>query len=193
MEVVNIIMTFLKEYLPLGVLLTFLISLTNIIVTTRTHRKTKFIDIITSERIKWLEIIRNEGSNIISEFTELLNYFRLEIDDVKNQEPSEDKIAEMNYNFQLNYFNAKNSNTLPNNKLWSRTEFIKNLNLFKLRLNYKEDVEINKIIDHFITVVKADYTTEIDISKNTENLEVFVKKLQEILKNEWEKVKKETR
>lgn len=190
---IEIIKDFIKDFLPLGVFLTFLISVINIIVNTRNLKRTKFIDTITSERIKWLEIIRKEGSCIISELTEFLNYLRIEIELIKDNDQSENRMIEVNYEFQKNYFNAKNSNVLVNNKLWSRNEFIKNLNLFKLRLNYKEDTDIITLIDKFIRLVKSDYTSENQILEINEDLNTFINKLHLILKNEWEKVKKETK
>lgn len=186
-------MEFINNFLPLGVFLTFLISLLNIIVNTRNIKRTKFIDTITSERIKWLETIRNGGSEIISELTEFTNHLWIQFEEIKNQDPREDRTAEVNYQFLQNYFNAKNSNILSSNNLWSRSEFVKNLNLFKLRLNYKEDIEIIEILDTFIRTIKSEYSSEEDLRLMNENLEQFTQRLQIILKNEWEKVKKETK
>ncbi|MFD2943286.1 hypothetical protein [Flavobacterium notoginsengisoli] len=189
----EIIREIFKDFLPVGVFLTFLISLTNIIVTTKNLKKTKFIDTITSERIKCLETIRNEGSEIISELSGFLNYLQLEVEEIKNEDPSENRRVEITFEYQQNFFNAKTSNILSKNRIWTRTEFIKNLNLFKLRLNYKEDIEIITLINGFIKLVKNEYNSEKDITEANENLETFINKLKVILKNEWEKVKKETK
>lgn len=189
----DIIKEIFKDFLPIGVFLTFLISLINIIVTTKNLKKTKFIDTITSERIKWLEAIRKGGSEIISELSDFLNYLQLEVEEIKNEDPSENRTAEINFEYQHNYFNAKTSNILTKNRIWTRTEFIKNLNLFKLRLNYKEDIEIITLINGFIKLVKNEYNSEKDIAEANKNLETFIDSLQVILKNEWEKVKKETK
>ena len=189
----ELIKEFIKDFLTLGVFLTFLISLINILVTSRNLKRTKFIDTITTERIKWLEIIRNEASELLSELTEFLNYLQIEIEQIKDNDPSENRTSEINYEFQKNYLNAKNSNILPNNQLWSRTEFVKKLNLFKLRLNYKEDKEIILLIDKFINLVKSEYTSETQILEINNDLNTFIIRIQLILKNEWEKVKKETK
>lgn len=189
----EIIKEFIKDFLPLGVLLTFLISLVNIYITTKTQKKTKFIDTITSERIKWLEIIRNESSHIISELTEYSNSILAQIEDIKNTDPSENRTIEVNFEYQKNYFNAKNSSVLSSKKLWTKSEFIKNLNLFKLRLNYIEDIEIIKILDRFIGLIKLEYLNENDINNLDKDLELFIQNIQIVLKDEWEKVKKETK
>lgn len=187
------IKNFIQDFLPLGVFLAFLASLINLIVTTRGIKKAKFIDTITSERIKWLDILRNEGSEIIAELDVFLARLYSEVENIKNQYPSESSIAEANFEYQKNYLNVKNSNILSNNELISKNEFIKKLTLFKLRLNHKEDIEMINNIDNFIDLIKAEYISENEIFKIEKNIEIFIKKLQITLKNEWEKVKKEAK
>ena len=70
---------FLKGTLPtsvifIGVILTFLGTMYSIYYTRKNLKTTKYIETITLERIKWLEIIRNEVSEIVANI-----YFTLKI------------------------------------------------------------------------------------------------------------------
>ena len=87
---------FLKEILPIGVILTFFATMYSIYYTRKNLKTTKYIDTITSERIKWLEIIRNEVSEIVTNV-----YFTLKIysEDLKNKE-NEIKIMKMTLRFK---------------------------------------------------------------------------------------------
>ena len=53
-----------KDYvLVVGVLVTFILGIANAIATFRSSRRTMFINIVTSERVKWLEKLRQDISS----------------------------------------------------------------------------------------------------------------------------------
>lgn len=138
-------------FLTIGVILTFIGTMITIYFTRRNLKTTKYIDTITSERIKWLETIRNEVTNIICNI-----HFTLEIysDDIQNNLNSiidyQDNI-EAQIEEQTRYFDAPTSLALGQRKnIWSKSDYIKSLYLFKLRLNPVEDKNIIEIIDFFI-------------------------------------------
>lgn len=58
--------TFSKVVVPIGVLLTFTGTLFSIYYTRKNIKNTKFIDTVTSERIKWMGIFRERMSEFIS-------------------------------------------------------------------------------------------------------------------------------
>src|SRR3546814_5274716 len=49
-------------FLSLGVILTFLLGVWNIVNNYRTNRRTTFINTVTSERVKWIEKLRENIS-----------------------------------------------------------------------------------------------------------------------------------
>ncbi len=49
-------------FLSLGVILTFLLGVWNIVNNYRTSRRTSFINTVTSERVKWIEKLRENIS-----------------------------------------------------------------------------------------------------------------------------------
>lgn len=74
---------FLKEILPISVVLTFIGTMITIYYTRRNLKTTKYIETITSERIKWLDIIRNEVTNIITNIHFTLTVYS---ENIKNRE-----------------------------------------------------------------------------------------------------------
>lgn len=62
-----------------GILLTFLVGVTNLILTLRNSRKTTFITSITNSRIKYIQEIRNH----ISEFCGLIYSYNIRLKDLE--------------------------------------------------------------------------------------------------------------
>ena len=184
----------LKEILPIGVMLTFIGTLVTIYYTRRNLKTTKYIDTITSERIKWLETIRNEVSNIITNIHFTLKIYSDNIKDRESEINSYENNIEAQYEAQMRYFDTPTSSALGQKKdIWSQSDFIWFLHLFKLRLNPIEDKKIIEIIDYFIKFyAESEYKSSKEIPEAKEKVKQLVEQTQELLKLEWEKVKDET-
>ncbi len=184
----------LNEYIvPSGILLTFIATCINIYFTRKNLKTTKYIDVITTERIKWLSIIRKEVSELISLITETLIFYENELDDIESQNPSDDYINDQNYKYQKHYFDSLTKNALIINEKISFRELNTRLNLLKLRFNPNEDIQIISILDNFITFYKSEYKTKQDLDKANSELKLLFSNIQKMLKNEWEKVKSESK
>lgn len=186
---------FLKEILPISVVLTFIGTMLTVYYTRRNLKTTKYIDTITSERIKWLDTIRNEVTNIITNIHFTLKIYSDDIKDRENQIKNYEEDIDAQYEAQLRYFDTTTSSALGEKKeIWSQSDFIKQLYLFKLRLNPDEDIKIIEILDYFIRFyAESEYKSSKEIPEARENIKKLIAHTQTILKDEWEKIKKESR
>lgn len=179
--------------LPSGVLFTFIATCINIYFTRQTSKTAKYIDTITSERIKWLSLIRNEISELIATISETLIYYKEEIDEIESQNPDENYITDINYKYQLHYFDTLTRNSLTFKENVSYEDITKRLYILKLRFNPTEDFETLNLIQYFINYYKSEYKSKSDIEEAYEKINKLVVNIQSLLKNEWEKVKKESK
>ena len=186
---------FLREILPISVVLTFLGTLVTIYYTRRNLKTTTYIDTITSERIKWLDTIRNEVSNIITNIHFTLKIYSDNIKDRESEIRNYENDIEAQYEAQMRYYDTPTLSALGQKKeIWSQSDFISFLHLFKLRLNPKEDKKIIEIIDYFIKFyAESEYKSSSEIPEAKEKIKQLIEQTQELLKEEWEKVKNETR
>ena len=185
---------FSKVILLLSVVLTFSGTIFTIIYTRINLKTTKYIDTITSERIKWLDIIRNEVTNIVTNI-----YFTLKIysEDIKDREDTINNYEndpEAIWDALSRYFDTKTSSALGKQKIiWSQSDFIKYLYVFKLRLNPEEDKNIIEIIEYFIKFyADSEFKSASEIPEAREKITKLIDLTQKLLKQEWEKVKKES-
>ena len=184
----------LTDYiLPSGVLLTFIAATINIYYTRKNLKTTKYIDTITSERIKWLSIIREEITHLISLISESLILHKRIIEDIESQNPSEQYINDINYEYQKHYFNSVNANSLRFKDKIDFQEIIKKLYLLKLRFNPKEDLKILNSIKYFIDFYNQKYVSNNDVKEARIQIENLSNQTQMLLKKEWGKVKLETK
>jgi len=186
---------FFKDFLPIGVILTFIVTILNILMTFKSIKSTKYIDTITSERIKWINTIRDEVTNIIVNINLTLKVYsenikEREIDTNNYKLSIEEESEEKN-----RHFDAITSSALSKEKpIWSESDFVKFLFLFKLRLNFTEDQEIIEIVDYFIKFyTENEYKSKNEIQNARNNANFLVLKTQNLLKKEWEKVKRESK
>ncbi|SDJ28753.1 hypothetical protein [Flavobacterium noncentrifugens] len=179
--------------LPSGVLLTFIAATINIYFTRKNIKTTKYIDTVTTERIKWLSIIREEITQLISIISETLVLHKKFIQDAESQNPSEQYMDDVNYEYQRHYFDSLNGNSLIYQEKIAYQEIIKRLYLLKLRFNPKEDLEILNSIQYFIGLYAQKYISDNDIDDATTELSNLSEQTQLLLKKEWEKVKLETK
>lgn len=179
---------------PIGIILTFLASLINVFYSRRNIKTTKYIETITTERIKWLEMVRQEATDIISNIYFTLRIYsdqiQSSIDEYHGGHGGQEEYDPMEF-----FFDAQIGGALgKRNSIWSETDFIKNLNVFKFRLNQVEDKDIIEIVDFFIEFYnQSKYKSQTEILKAKEKIDQFTLLVQNILKIEWEKCKKETR
>lgn len=186
---------FLKEILPISVVLTFIGTMITLYYTRRNLKTTKYIDIITSERIKWLDTIRNDSTNIITNIHYTLKIYADIIQNNKKEIEVYEEDKGMPNEAQTRYFDAPTSSAFgQKNEIWSQSNFVKQLYLFRLRLNYEENRDIIKTLDYFINFyTKSDYKSLKDINEARNETNKLINKIHSILKDEWEKVKKESR
>jgi hypothetical protein len=177
-----------KYIVPIGVILTFIASILTIYFTRKNLKTSKFIDTITSERIKWIEKVRLEISEIYAELQEYLKLKYLlfsnevkvnESQDIENILSQIDKLKD-------------NSAISRDLERISKADLIKKLQLLKLRLNPIEDTEMISILDSYISLLLIGGSVE-KFEEGWNMLSRLVELTQKMLKNEWEKVKKETK
>lgn len=181
-----------SPFISIGVVLTFFGTLFNIYYTRKNIKTTKYIETITTERIKWISIIRQDIADIISNISETLVNFKKEINFISSQDPSEKHRNSVAYEYQENVLNARTENALAFNERTSFVVLIGKLMVFKLRLNHKEDKEIIRIIDYFIEFYQLEYKSDKDIINAKIEIKNLTENIQVMLKQEWEKVKEES-
>lgn len=170
-------------------------SVVTVWFTRKNLKTTKYIETITSERIKWIQIVRDDFNALISSIlihlnnTEYLNELK---DEKIRQDHTEYLVGAYRENTdedlqeysRLNHGIMNVENAIS--KTLTRSEIASKALLIKLKLNPKDDIEIikdlDKIIDFFSNYSKN--VKEFDI-----NLKIIVEKTQNLLKREWDKVK----
>jgi hypothetical protein len=184
--------TISEIFVLIGVPLTLVVSILGIIYSRKNIRTSKYIETITTERLKWLEIIRNEVTDLISNIYFTLKIYSKKVEDIQF-DANPDRV--INSSIQdTNIFDAKTDIAFADRpNAWSETDFIKKLNIFKLRLNPKEDIEIIKIADYFIKFYAvSEFKSEGELIEAQKKVDLLVEKVQVLLKTEWEKCKYET-
>ena len=145
---------FSNELLSIGVVLTFIGTMITIYYTRRNLKTTKYIDTITSERIKWLDIMRKEVAKISTNIHFTLKIYSDKIKNRESQIQNYENNIEAQVEAQMRYFDTPTSSALGQKKeIWSQSDFIWFLHLFKLRLNPTED---KRIIDILQKVARLD-------------------------------------
>ncbi len=193
---------FLKEIFPLGVLVTLIGTFITIYYTRLNLKTTKYIDTITTERIKWIEKLRDDLSLLTSWITiynsnhQFLNKLIQNYEELDNYEketnPHEDEpwpliIKDMSDN------KSKQNFVVNELKGVTRQKIIEKIYLLKLRLNPGDDTNVILLLDELL-----EYFTPSEFDCN--NYDMINKKIgelislsQQILKSEWDKVKKEAK
>ena len=146
-----------KDYvLAAGVAVTLILGIWNAIVNYQANRRTTFVNTVTSQRIKWIEQLRQD----IALFSGLTYHWCFT--DVEGKPEEQEIIKELD---RLRH-------------------------VIRLRLNPagKDDQEIEKLI-----VEIPRLTAPINEAKLVEALERLTRATQRLLKDEWEKVKKESK
>ncbi|WP_294226179.1 hypothetical protein [uncultured Chryseobacterium sp.] len=179
--------------LPSGVLFTFIATCINIYFTRQSSKTSKYIDTITAERIKWLSLIRGEISELIAIISETLIYYTEEIDNIESRNPDDNYMSNAQYEYQSHYFDTLTKNSLNFREKIDYEDVIKRLHILKLRFNPVEDIETLDLIQYFINYYTDKYKSKKDIEEANEKINNLVINIQLLLKDEWEKVKKESK
>jgi hypothetical protein len=167
--------------------------------TRKNLRTTKYIDTITAERIKWIQIVRNDFNELIASMMILINnseYLR----DLKNEKIRQEHTEYLvgayreSTDEDLQEFSELSDNivVLENeiNKVMTRSEIANKALLIKLKMNPEDDIEIIADLDKIVTYF-SNYSN--DIKKFDLEINSTVDKVQRLLKREWDKVKIEVK
>lgn len=163
-------------------------------------KTTKYIDTITSERIKWIQLVRSDLTELVSSIlihqkntdhlNDLIEDKIIQDDEISFSFRDPDSFAP----YELAKINDLQRDIDQTEKIikavMTRNEIVNKAILLRFCFNSNEDSEIisqlNLIIDNFADSSIKMKDLKIDIVELTE-------KAQQVLKNEWEKVKSEVR
>lgn len=180
-------MNILTEYVvPSGVILTFAATLISIYYTRKNSKSTKYIDTITSERIKWIEKIRLEVADLNSCFLTIIKNKGFIIQITEKNKKSESLFAEMNTLHQTRELEEEISS-------FSKTDILRKINTIRLRLNPVDDKEILICLNELAAFILNVNHTNDSVSKIWETNMNMISLTQLMLKQEWEKVKREAK
>ncbi|MGB0879346.1 MAG: hypothetical protein ACPGTO_02130 [Polaribacter sp.] len=176
-----------------GVFSTLSATLYNIYSTRRNLKTSKYIDVVTTERIKWLATIRNEVAEITSLMKGTLGFYEQEIENIEHRNPSQATMDNANYEYQRHHYDSLTENAFIGNEKTTIKNLISRLIILKLRFNPDDDLSTLKLIDYFIEFYQTKYKSSVDLKKASEQIELFISEIQKMLKREWEKVKTESK
>ncbi|SRR5690554_4577372 len=192
-------MEMLIQILSTSILTGLVASAVTVWITRKNLKTTKYIETITSERIKWIQVVRNDFNDLISSLLIHLNnteYLDNLHDEKIRQDHTEFLVGAYREDTDegLQEYSKLNRSILnvesAISKTLTRSEIASKALLIKLKLNPKDDIEVIKDLDKIVDFF-SDYSKimkEFDI-----NLKLTVEKTQNLLKREWDKVKDEVR
>lgn len=165
------------------------VSLLAVVYTRSNIKVQKYIDTITIQRIKWIDTLRNDLSDIISGIY-LASYCEEKLNEYNDYmvnigpDSHEHAISLGELGKRLNELKSKLESEV------NKIELIRKIDLSIMRLNQSDDEKLIAALEKSKNyVLSADY----DFKK----IEGFIKKLRSemsiVLKNEWEKVKQEVK
>ena len=160
------------------------------VVYTRSNIKVqKYIDTITIQRIKWIDTLRNDLSDIISGIY-LANYCEQRLNeydefmDNVGPETHEQQISLNKYGSKLKEFNNKLKSEI------NKIELIRKIDLSIMRLNQTDDKKLIATLEEAKDYVLAG---DNDLKKTEKFIRELRSEVSIVLKNEWEKVKQEVK
>ena len=186
METVNII-----TLIGLGV--TFAIAVGGWIYARKNLKTSKYIETITSERIKWLSIIRNEVAELVTNIEFSMKAYLNDIYMATLERQDFNMSPEEELEHRLAYFNSDISVGVGENNIkWSAPNYVTKLRLLQLRLNPKEDTKIINSLNFFIQLYSGTGVSREKGEEAQKHINIIIVETQTMLKNEWEKVKQES-
>ncbi len=177
-----------------GVLITLCVAVGNWITTSRNLKTSKYIDTITSERIKWLSTVRNEVAELVTNIQFVITKLQSDISD-RDQEYQDHLYDRLSTEEgQLEEMQSANMDVGVDEsiKKWSAADYITRLRLLQLRFNSNEDHKIIESLIFFIDFFSQSDIHRKHLDKARKHIRVIIDETQRMLKNEWEKVKDES-
>jgi hypothetical protein len=171
-------------------LIALILSVTGILYTRKNIKLTKYIDTITNQRIKWVDCLRVDLSKILS-LAKLSKEYSQTTESVENylNSPESD---EMDYEDRLELDESLSDLRKNKNLVLSKIQDIETLHLIDLVL-----LKLNTIDDCSL-IMSLESLQEIILHRNYHLINnELIKSLQNesklLLKNEWERIKQETK
>ena len=174
-------------------ILSFASSLINIYVTTKGLRASKYIDTITNSRIKWIEKISNEAAELHSMLM-LTIMKEAHILQLKTAHDNTNDIDKMIESLHLSVSKSRRVEGLKKEiENISKNDILLKINLIKLRINPQDNSGVLDVLDTLTEfAIDQDYTTD-KINNYWLVNQMLIKKVQYLLKAEWEKTKSEAK
>lgn len=184
----------LKEFIPFGVALTFITSLVSVHYTRKNMKTTKYIETITTERIKWLDTIRDEVSSITTEIAliitktnqllDILDERSMYVHVLSDSKPNAAEVLE-----KMDKLKTKAKDVQKEiYESGRKRNLIKSISILSLRLNYIEDELIIKKLDDTKDILSKQSYDRDDLKVLDRFIEEIVVDFRKILKSEWDKV-----
>jgi len=184
---IGTIMNILTDYVvPFGVIFTFIGTIVTIYITRRIAKSTKYIDTITSERIKWIEKIRLELADLNSIFLIIIKDYHLILELEANKDEHNDVLLAADTLRRTSELNREITS-------FSRSDILRKINTIRLRLNPVEDEKLLNCLHDLNLFILLIHTTREDVIKAWKSNSTLIDLTQDMLKQEWEKVKREAR
>jgi hypothetical protein len=182
---------FLTQILPIGVLLTFISSMVGLFLNYKAIKKSKYIEFVTAEKIKWIDTIKNESSVVISKIQLSLIEFENINRELRIQNNQEIDISEET-ELQRIYVHSQTTDVFPaDNQSMTQLEVVKSLQLLSFRLHLERNKPILSSLDYFIEFYTLQFHSEGEIKKASNKLDSFKTQLHEFLEIEWKRILKE--
>lgn len=162
-----------------------IVSITAIVFTRKNIKTQKYIDTVTNQRVKWIDTLRSDFSDIIAH-SEMINYCHyIEQRDIHVGYEHDPNHPEDEYDYKDF---VKNINNEKKNLELKNFDIVAKIELSIMRLNETDDIHLIKLLDDLkIYFQSRDYE-----KIGNELTSKLRKEIKIILKNEWEKVKSET-
>ena len=180
---------FLNNITGITAFFAMVVSLLAVIYTRSNIKVQKYIDTITVQRIKWIDTLRNDFSDVISGiYISCYCEVKLkEYDDFMEHVGPDDQSQAYSlreYHDELNQLKDKLTSEI------NKIELIRKIDLSIMRLNQADDAKLISILEK-----SKDYV--LSAGYDFHETEKFIKKLKSemsiVLKYEWEKVKQEVK
>lgn len=156
--------------------------------TRRNLKSTSYVNIITHQRIEWLELVRKDFSKVVS-YYRAISYHNLDANNIFLA-----NFINFNQNKQeFSEFLEKSKMTIEDffeiisKKKSDSISLIEHITLLKLRMNPEEDEELINLL----CKLENDLISSTSKTIIEGDLKVIEISIQKMLKSEWEKVKKE--
>jgi hypothetical protein len=184
----------MSELLPIGVVLTFIGTLISIYYSRKNLKTTKYIDTVTSDRIKQLSMIRTIVAVLISKLSIGFDILEIESKSLRREigmmdyyEDNDDEYyAAGDVKIELVFSEANNS--------WTKEELIKNLYWLKLWIDDEQYSKLFELIDYFIALFEhKSLISEQETKEANKKLILLLKETHNLISNELKIIKDETR